>query len=234
LDIELLRQFQVRSDGLPLALGRSGERMVAYLALEDRSTARDRIAGALWPDTSQCRAAANLRRALCLVRHYAPGLMRGDAHRLSLVSGINVDVRAQRRLIEAITCGERTTANADELRLLRGDLLPDWDEPWLEASREELRQLRLISLETVAAAHLVAGRPASALAVALCVACDQALRESAQRLVVQAHLAQGNWAEAVRHYMRYRTQLWDELQMRPGAGMEALMKPMLRESAHTP
>jgi DNA-binding SARP family transcriptional activator len=233
LDIEVLRQFQVKSNGLSLALGRSGERMVAYLALEDRSRARDRIAGALWPDTSQCRAAANLRRALCLVRHYAPGLIRGSAHRLALASGINVDVRAQRRLIEAITGGERTMANADELRLLRGDLLPDWDEPWLEATREELRQLRLISLETVAAAHLGAGRPASALAVALCVACDEPLRESAHHLVVQAHLAQGNWAEAARHYMRYRTQLWAELQMRPGAGMEALMKPMLRESAHT-
>jgi DNA-binding SARP family transcriptional activator len=227
LQIELLRQFQVSSGGLSLALGHSGERLVAYLALADRPLARDHIAGALWPDTSQSRAAANLRRALCLVRRYAPGLMRGNAYRLSLVGGISVDVRAQRRLVEDITGGERTTANADELRLLRGGLLPDWDEPWLEASREELRQLRLISLETVAAAHLGESRPAAALAAALCVACDEPLRESAHRLVVQAHLALGNWAEAARHYMRYRTQLWAELQMRPGAGMEALMKPVL-------
>lgn len=232
LHVELLRQFQVTSDGLSLALGHSSERLLAYLALEDRSLARDHIAGALWPDTSQARAAANLRRALCLVRQYAPGLVRGDAHRLSLVSGISVDVRTQRRLIEAITGGERATANAHELRLLRGDLLPDWDEPWLEASREELRQLRLISLESVAAAHLGASRPAPALAVVLCVACDEPLRESAHRLVVQAHLAQGNWAEAARHYMRYRSQLWAELRLLPGAGMEALMKPVLHDSVH--
>lgn len=231
LHIELLRHFQVTSDGLLLALGRSGERLVAYLAIEDRSLARDHIAGALWPDTSQSRAAANLRRALCLVRHYAPRLVCGNAHRLSLVSGISVDVRTQRCLIEAITGGERATANADELRLLRGDLLPDWDEPWLEASREELRQLRLISLESVAAVHLGESRPASALAVALCVACDEPLRESAHRLVVQAHLAQGNWAEATRHYLRYRNQLWSELQLRPGAGLEVLMKPVLGGSA---
>lgn len=229
--IELLHHFRVTSGGLPLVLGRSGERLVAYLALEDRCLARDHIAGVLWPDISQSRAAANLRRALCLVRHHEPGLVRSDAHRLSLAAGVSVDVHAQRRLIEAITFGERAAAAAAELRLLRGVLLPDWDEPWLEASREELRQLRLISLEAVAAAHLGESRPASALAVALCVACDEPLRESVHRLVVQAHLDQGNCAEAARHYLRYRTQLWAELQLRPGAGLEALMKPVLRGSA---
>ena len=228
--IELLHHFRVTGNGLPLELGRSGERVVAYLALEDRSLARDHIAGALWPDTSQSRAAANLRRALSVVRHCAPGLMRGQAHRLALVSGTNVDVRAQRYLIEAITGGERSTVAADELRLLRGDLLPDWDEPWLVASRQELRQLRMISLEAVAAAHLGESRPASALAVALCVAYEEPLRESAHRLVIQAHLAQGNRAEAARHYDRYRSQLWAELQLRPGVGLEALMKPVLPDS----
>jgi DNA-binding SARP family transcriptional activator len=231
LHIELLRHFRVTSDVL-LAFGRAGERLVALVALEDRSLSRDQVAGALWPDSSQARAAASLRRTLSLVRGRAPDLVRSDAHRLSLAPGVSVDVRAQRCLIEAITAGERTAAAAAELRLLRGDLLPDWDEPWLEASREELRQLRLISLEAVAAAHLGESRPATALAVALCVACNEPLRESAHRIVVQAHLAQGNWAEAARQYTRYRTLLWTELRLRPGAGMEALMKPVLRDSAH--
>lgn len=233
LHIELLRHFRVTSDGLPPALGRAGERLVAYLALEDRSLTRDHIAGALWPDTSQSRAAANLRRALSLVRRHAPGLVHRDTRRLSLGSGVSVDARAQRLLIEAITGGERSTANTHELRLLRGDLLPDWDEPWLVASRQELHQLRLISLEAIAAAYLGESRPASALAVALCVACEEPLRESAHCLVVQAHLAQGNWAEAARQYKCYRTLLWAELQLRPGGGMEALMKPVLRDSSRT-
>jgi DNA-binding SARP family transcriptional activator len=90
----------------------------------------------------------------------------------------------------------------------------------------------MISLETLAAAHLGESRPATALAVALCVAYDEPLRESAHRLVVEAHLAQGNWAEAARQYTRYRTLLWSELRLRPGAGMEALMKPVLRDSVY--
>ncbi len=232
LHIELLNHFRVTSEDALPALGHAGERLVAYVALEDRHLSRDRIAGALWPDTTQSRATANLRRALSLVRRHAPGLVQSDAHCLSLVKGVGVDARAQRSLIEAITGGERTTATADELRLLRGDLLPDWDESWLAASRQELRQLRLISLEAVAAAHLDQGRPASALAVALCVASDEPLRESAHRLVVQAHVALDNWAEATYQYTRYRTLLWAELQLRPGAGMEALIRPVLRNSAY--
>jgi DNA-binding SARP family transcriptional activator len=230
LHIEVLRHFRVTCGGLRLALGRASERLVALVALEDRSLTRDRAAGVLWPESSQSRAAANLRQALSTVRRLAPGLLRSEAHRLSLGSGASVDVRAQRDLIEVITAGERTTAGVAELRLLRGNLLPDWDEPWLEASREELRQLRMISLETLAAAHLSESRPATALAVALYVACDEPLRESANRLVVEAHLAQGNWAEAARQYTRYRTLLWSELRLRPGAGMEALMEPVLRDS----
>jgi DNA-binding SARP family transcriptional activator len=227
LRVELLQQFQVTIDGRSLTLGRSDERLVAYLALEDRFLARDHIAGVLWPDTSQPRAAASLRRALSLVRRHAPGLTLSRGHRLALSSQVGVDVRVQRQLIEAITSGERATADAGELRLLRGDLLPDWDEPWLTASRQELFQLRLISLEAVAIAYLSADRPASALAVALRVACEEPLRESAHRLVIEAHLAQGNRAEATRHYVSYRAQLWSELGLRPGSGMEALMTPVL-------
>jgi DNA-binding SARP family transcriptional activator len=230
LHIELLRHFRVTSDGVRVVLGRASERFIAYVALEDRSFSRDQIAGALWPDTSQSRAAANVRRTLSLVRRHAPGLVCSDAHHLSLVSGVSVDVRAQRCLIEAITGGERVRINADELRLLRGDLLPGWDELWLASSRQELRQLRLISLEAVAAAHLEESRPASALAVALCAANDEPLRESAHRLVVQAHLAQGNRVEAARQYTRYRTLLWTELQLRPDTGMESLMKPVLGDA----
>lgn len=230
LHIEVLRHFRVTSGGLRLALGGASERLVALVALEDRSLTRDQAAGALWPDSNQARAAANLRQVLSTVRRLAPGLLSSEAHRLSLGGGASVDVRAQRDLIEAVTAGERRTAGVAELRLLRGDLLPDWDEPWLEASREELRQLRMISLETLAAAHLGESRPATALAIALYVACDEPLRESANRLVVEAHLAQGNWAEAARQYTRYRTLLWSELRLRPGAGMEALMAPVLRDS----
>jgi DNA-binding SARP family transcriptional activator len=229
--IELLCHFRAAADGLLLTFGRAGERLVAYVALEDRSRTRDQIAGALWPDASQARAAASLRRALSIVRRRAPGLLRCDGHRLSIAPAVSVDVRLQRTLIDRITGGEQGAVDVSHLRLLRGDLLPDWDEPWLVAVRHELRQLRLLSLEAVASAHLDQSRPGNALAVALSAAREEPLRESAHRLVVRAHLAQGNTVEAARQYSYYRRLLWTELHLRPGAYMEALMEPVLRDAA---
>ena len=49
------------------------------------------------------------------------------------------------------------------------------------------------------------------------------LRESAHRIVISAHLAEGNVAEALRHYSRYRDLLWSELRLRPGRQLEAML-----------
>lgn len=224
LRVEVLRHFRLTLNGTVLDLGHTGERLVAFLALEDRSPTRDQVAAELWPEARQSQAAASLRRALSIVRRCVPGLVRREANRLALTSEVSVDARAQRDLIDAITTGEQCTADGHELRLLRGDLLPDWDELWLGTVRQELRLLRLLSLEAVAATALAERRPGAALATALAAVHDEPLRESAHRLVIEAHLAQGNQAAAAQQYWRYRDQLWDDLRILPSAAMENLVQ----------
>ena len=56
------------------------------------------------------------------------------------------------------------------------------------------------------------------------------LRESAQRLLVQAHLAEGNVGEALRCYQRYRALAEYELQVEPSAELTALLHPLSREA----
>jgi DNA-binding SARP family transcriptional activator len=223
LRVEVLQHFRVSSEGSALEFGHSGERLVAYLALEDRSRARYQVAGALWPEARQSQAAASLRRALSIVRRAIPGLVWREANRLSLAAGVAVDARAQRGLVDAITTGGQQTADGRELELLRGDLLPDWDDLWLSVARQELRLLRLLSIEAIASAQLAEHRPGCALAIALLAVRDEPLRESAHRLVIQAHLAQGNLAEAAHQYLRYRALLWDDLGLLPSPGMEELV-----------
>jgi DNA-binding SARP family transcriptional activator len=174
-----------------------------------------------------------VRRALSIVRRCVPGLVRREANGLCLSAGVAVDARAQRGLIDAITTGEQETADGQELRLLRGDLLPDWDELWLAAVRQELRLLRLLSIEAIAAAQLAERRPGPALAFALLAARDEPLRESAHRLVIQAHLAQGNQAEAAHQYLRYRNLLWDDLRLEPSPDMKTLMQPLICDAILT-
>jgi DNA-binding SARP family transcriptional activator len=227
--LELLQHFRLYSDGQMMRLGQPAEHLIAFLAVDERSHTRDHVAGCLWPDSTQSRAASSLRRVLSLIQPIAPELIVREGHRLSLSEEVLVDIRLQRSLIDTIISGERAAVDRVELGLLRRDLLPDWDDLWLTPLREELRQLRLLSLEALAVAQLDLERPHAALAVALFAALDEPLRESAHRLVVEAHLALGNRAAAARHYNDYRRSLWTELRLRPGLRMESLVRPFLSD-----
>jgi DNA-binding SARP family transcriptional activator len=48
-------------------------------------------------------------------------------------------------------------------------------------------------------------------------------RESAHRLLIATHVAEGNLAHALHHYNSFRDLLWQELRLRPSPQMEALM-----------
>jgi DNA-binding SARP family transcriptional activator len=56
------------------------------------------------------------------------------------------------------------------------------------------------------------------------------LRESAHRLVVRVHLAEGNVTEAVRAYENFRVLIADELGVRPTAQMEDLVRRLPRRT----
>jgi DNA-binding SARP family transcriptional activator len=54
------------------------------------------------------------------------------------------------------------------------------------------------------------------------------LRESAHRTVLPVHLAEGNLAEALRAYERFRAMLADELELQPSAQMARLVADIPR------
>ena len=53
--------------------------------------------------------------------------------------------------------------------------------------------------------------------------CEEPLRESAQRVLVQAYLARGNQGEAIMQYRRFRKALHEELRVRPSPLFEKLI-----------
>jgi DNA-binding SARP family transcriptional activator len=55
------------------------------------------------------------------------------------------------------------------------------------------------------------------------VAAAEPLRESAHRILIRIHLAEGNSAEALAQYHRFRALLHDELGLEPSAEMRALV-----------
>ena len=96
------------------------------------------------------------------------------------------------------------------------DLLPGWSEDWVIFEREHIRQRLLHALEALSR-HLVAvGRCADAVNAAMWAVGAGPLRESAIRVLIEAHLAEGNLVEARRVYQAYRDTVRRELGVEPG------------------
>ena len=208
---------------------RSGQRLLALLALQGRPLERLWVAGTLWMDASEERAGASLRSALW--RLPQPGgtpMVESSVTHLRLARDIDVDLHdlsaRMERLEQASTAiDDRTGSSA-----LTRDLLPDWYEDWVVLERERFRQLRLHALEAQCRRLTEAGRFGAAVQAGLAAVSGEPLRESAHRTLIRAHLAEGNPGEAVRQFHLYRRLLADELAVEPSAAIRGLVQPLLR------
>ena len=63
VQVELLGAFRLAVDGIDVDLAAGSQRLVALLALRGRCS-RSRVAGTLWPDSTEQRALGCLRTAI--------------------------------------------------------------------------------------------------------------------------------------------------------------------------
>jgi DNA-binding SARP family transcriptional activator len=89
--------------------------------------------------------------------------------------------------------------------------------------RERFHQLRLHALEALCDRLTTAGRYGEAIDAGLAAVTAEPLRESAHRVLIKAHLAEGNQGEADRQYQLCRRLLRDELGVDPSNALRALL-----------
>jgi DNA-binding SARP family transcriptional activator len=211
----LLDGFELRRGGRVVPVPMTVQRVLAYLALHDRMLPRSQVAGTLWLDASEERATASLRSALWRLRRPGDALVEVSPSHLQLAAGVTVDYREAvghaRALLDEVGGGEALERNPG---YLSRELLPGWWEDWVLVERERFRQLRLHALEAGCRRLTRAGRFAQAL---------EPLRESAHRLLIAAHLAEGNRAEALRQYRLYQRLLREELALDPSPQIQTLL-----------
>jgi DNA-binding SARP family transcriptional activator len=209
-------------------LPRGVQRLVAHLSLAGRP-ARGAIAGLLWPDVPEEHAHGSLRSALWRLQKVVPGLVESSGGALGLAAGVRVDVREFTAWAQTVL---DPAAGADGLVVpdvaLQGELLPGWYDDWVLLERERLRQLRMHALEVRAERLVAAGRHGEAIEAAYAAVRGEPLRESAHRVLMRAHLAEGNVAEAVRAYEAFCQLLQEELGVLPTAQMQALVHGIRR------
>jgi DNA-binding SARP family transcriptional activator len=224
----LTRGFELRVDGRSVELPHSSERLLAFLALAARPLLRGYVAGVLWLESSEERALANLRSALWRLRRAGANVVIAAGDQLALASHVDVDFRA---LIawarEAERAPEIEPDRLDQLLAAR-ELLADWYDDWTIAERERFRNIRLHALEACCHRLAASGDHARAVEAGLAAVGEESLRESAQRALIAAYLAEGNAADALRQYASFRSLLWRELGVDPSPLLEAMVAPYRR------
>jgi DNA-binding SARP family transcriptional activator len=210
--------------------------VIVLLALQDNVLPRSYVAGILWGDVTETRANGNLRTALWRLRSSNPALVEANGGGLALTRSIEVDLRQALQLANRFLQGDFAIPgdSGDEWTVppdvFCRELLPGWyDDDWVIIEREHHRQLSLHATEALAEHLLEGGRRSLGLAAALAVTERDPLRESAQRLIICAHLRTGNISEAVLQYRRYEGVLHQELGLRPSADLRALLAASARD-----
>ena len=210
--LHLLAGFGVEVAGAEVPLPGSAQRVVAFVALHERPVLRTYVAGMLWLDSPEERAAGSLRSALWRIHRHTPELVLADAETLRLGTCVRVDLRDAETQARTELAGGSSGAAPNELTL---DLLPDWYDDWVLLERERFRQLRLRALESMCTRLAAAGRLDEALEAGLLALVGEPLRESAHRALVSLHLAEGNAAEALRQFRLCRRLLLEQLGVEP-------------------
>ena len=225
--LRLLDGFTLQVDGGTVEVQPAGQRLLAFLALTGAPVERTFASGRLWPNATEERAKANLRSAIWRVRRIHCSLVTPSKSHLTLMSSVWVDVRDG---LQELTSGTRPLELIDDVgvsAVLHEDLLPDWYDDWLITERERIRQLRLHMFERCACELIDQGRMAEAIQIGLRGIAMDPLRESAHRVVVIAHLAEGNVGEALSQYQRFAEVLDRELGLAPSDRIHGLVAPWL-------
>jgi DNA-binding SARP family transcriptional activator len=220
--LTLLGAFDLSVGGESITLPMNGQRVLVFLALHGRSLLRPFVAGSLWLDSPEDRAAGSLRSALWRLnrRHR---FIETNGERLHLAADVAVDVDAASAQAHRLLDPAESECPSPHGLLLSRDLLPDWYDDWVAVERERFRQLRVHALERLCDRLVEANRFGEAIEAGLAAMKSEPLRESAHRALVRAHLAEGNRNEALTQYRRFRTLLNDELGLEPSLEMEELV-----------
>jgi DNA-binding SARP family transcriptional activator len=224
--VRLIGGPYVMLDGTRVEVPDGSKRLLVFVALSAGQVDRRFVAGSLWPVGNDDRAAGNLRSALWRLRCAGIDLVESDKRSLRLRPSTVVDVSLVCDWAGRLVDGSATQADlrVGNWHLDAVELLPGWYDDWVIFERERIRQQLLHALEILSRRLAAAGRCAEAVATAISAVSADPLRESAHRVLIEAHLAEGNLAEGRRAYDRYRAIARRELGVEPGRGLTSLIR----------
>jgi DNA-binding SARP family transcriptional activator len=225
----LLGGFQLFIDGEGVVVPASSQRVLACLGLHTRPQPRPQLARIIWAELTDQRAIANLRAALWKLHAVRGQVIAARNDRLSLREDVGVDVADVRERAWELLDSARDTRvgvlaeSAELLDLFSNDVLPSWEDDWVVFERERIRQLRIHAIEALSMRLRRENRHAEAIEAGLVAVAADPLRETAQRALIEAHLAEGNTMDARRQFDSFCALLSKDLGVLPSPALSALI-----------
>jgi DNA-binding SARP family transcriptional activator len=221
----------VEIDDHRIEVPEGSKRLLVFVTLQGCRVSRHHAAGTLWPDGDDVRAAGNLRSALWRLRGASIDVLQADRSTLRLDPAVIVDVEELNEWADRIIHrrGQQADIRPVQLNPEVLHLLPGWYDDWVLFERERIRQRVLHALEALSRHLAVERRHADSVEVAMTAVRVDPLRESAQRALIEAHLAEHNWVEARRAFGSYCDLLHAELGVAPSNELRSLLKRPLVE-----
>jgi DNA-binding SARP family transcriptional activator/tetratricopeptide (TPR) repeat protein len=179
---------------------------------------RDAVAFALWPDDIESDARANLRRHLFyLVNDVLPAPPPKTAWIVAdkRTIGWNAAAPAWCDVREFERLAADPASAAEAVALYRGDLLEGFDDEWLEAPRERLRELQVRLLLDLIAASRATGAHAAGIGYARQLLAIDPWREDGIRALIELRNANGDRAGALATYRDFVKRLQAEMGVAP-------------------
>jgi DNA-binding SARP family transcriptional activator len=218
--------------------GVQGAILLTFLVVERRPLARDHIADVLWQGHPPAGWASALNALLsrCRTLLTRAGLPRstvlssGGTIEAALPAGSWVDLEAAVRHLDRAAGAHRTgdvgTLLAEATAawsIFRRPFLIGVDNPWADGIRRHNAERFAVAAELLAGGYGCRGDHRLAAMIAESAIAADPLRESAYRLAMAAHLAEGNRALALRIYERCAGVLRAELGVEPSPATAAVL-----------
>ncbi len=222
--LRLFGGFDLRQGSRVLDVPLSVQRLLGFVALSDRPLPRSYVADALWPDTGETQAHANLRTALWRLHSKRHPVLDVSSAELAINPVVQVDARIVHEAVRVYR-SNGILPPPENLLDIHGELLPGCWDSWIVFERERLRHEAIELLEASANACLTRGDFHLATMLSLgAVECDP-LRESSNLLNVRVRLAAGDLPGAIRYAQRYTRMLKEELGLPPPRDFAMLLMP---------
>lgn len=201
---------------------------------------RGRVAVALWPDSDEFHARRSLSTAVWRLRRVAalaPHVRADRSEEIAIDEHAPLLVDAEvlrRRYSEFRASG--TVDRGPALRRLKRAVeavqepaLPMLDADWAIVKRQQYAELVHDALYSIAAAEFADGRWDQCVHFASRLSILEPLREDVHRLLMRAHLANGNRAKAIQQYRVCQGELGAELGVEPMEETQALYRSLATE-----